>query len=125
MGARIEPTWHRGMYGCPQDMYGASVVLPLVSELEQVRRLHEVATERTVALAAVIEQARDEDLAWSATEIRAILASADTSVLADRDAEKWDEGFDAALDDIGAAAVMREHGEDMNPYYRREEPKHA
>lgn len=72
MGAKIEPTWHRGMYGCPQDMYGASVVLPMISELEHVRRLHEVATERTVALAAVIEQAR--------THLR-VIEGADTDIL--------------------------------------------
>lgn len=28
----------------------------------------------------------------------------------------WDEGFDAGRDDLGAAAVAIEHGEDENPY---------
>ena len=32
----------------------------------------------------------------------------------------WDEGFDAGRDDLGAAAVAIEHGEDENPY--RKEP---
>lgn len=32
-------------------------------------------------------------------------------------AEKaWDAGFDAGRDDLGAAAVAVEHGEDENPY---------
>ena len=32
----LRPTWPRGMYGAPQDMYGVSIVLPLVAKLERV-----------------------------------------------------------------------------------------
>ena len=31
-------------------------------------------------------------------------------------AQAWDEGFDAGRDDLGAAQVAIEHGEDKNPY---------
>lgn len=30
----------------------------------------------------------------------------------------WNEGFDEAMDDIGAAESMAEHGESTNPYRR-------
>jgi hypothetical protein len=43
----LRPTWHAGMYGAPQDMYGASVVLPLVAKLKQIT------AERDAALAEV------------------------------------------------------------------------
>ena len=34
--AEIRPTWHRGMYGCQQDMYDAATVLPLTAALRAV-----------------------------------------------------------------------------------------
>ena len=42
----IEPTWYKGMYGCRQDMYGASVVVPLIAKLE---------ADRDAALVSLIE----------------------------------------------------------------------
>lgn len=35
-------------------------------------------------------------------------------------AHAWDEGFDVGRDDLGAADVARDHGEDENPYYVKE-----
>jgi hypothetical protein len=71
----------------------------LEAELENLRRLHEVATERTVEFAAVIEKARrspayNEIARGQRTDsVYAVLATADTSaVLRERDAEKWEEG---------------------------------
>ena len=79
----------------------------VIAEHDQLARLHEVATERTVALAAVIEQARalvmntdgdyldGEDFQGLAGGIQAVIVPADTdAALRERDAEKWDEGFD-------------------------------
>jgi len=40
----LRPTWHAGMYGAPQDMYGASVVLPLVAKLKAATTLQVVTT---------------------------------------------------------------------------------
>ena len=70
----------------------------VLNELERLRRLHEVATERTVELAAVIERIKSFRLDRYlpeplARDVHAALATADTSaVLRERDAEKWEEG---------------------------------
>ena len=57
----------------------------------------------------------DESPAWP-TILRRIFSTAPADMRAQRDAEVWDEGFDAGCDDLGAAAVAQEHGEDENPY---------
>lgn len=36
--------------------------------------------------------------------------------LKEEKAKAWDEGFDEAMDDIGASASMAEHGGSTNPY---------
>jgi hypothetical protein len=68
---------------------------PVSDELEQLRRLHEVATERTVQLAAVIEGLRgladaieqDSHCSHLARDIRGWTDDADTdAVLRERDA---------------------------------------
>ena len=84
----------------------------LTNEREQLARLHEVATDRTVQFAAVIEQAKavwhDPDNHAFGVKAHRILESADTSaVLRERDAAKWDEGY--------AAGVLNT-AYDVNPY---------
>lgn len=74
-------------------------------ELRVLRRLHEVATERTVGLAAVIEQAKatigpvphlDQTIP-QVEQIRTVLASADTdAALREVRAKAWDEANEAA-----------------------------
>lgn len=72
-------------------------------ELENLRRLHEVATERTVQLAAVIEAAKavwhDPDNYAFGWKAHRILASADTSVLREVRAKAWEEGFATGLNE--------------------------
>lgn len=31
----LEPLWHRGMYGCPQDMYGANQIRAILTEYDK------------------------------------------------------------------------------------------
>jgi hypothetical protein len=88
---------------------------------EQLARLHEVATDRTVQFAAVIEKARDLAARGDSDDrLYGILASADPSaVLRARDAEKWDEGYDAGERD----AMSHETFDEPcipNPYRQQE-----
>jgi hypothetical protein len=87
----------------------------------QLARLHEVATDRTVQFAAVIEKARDLAARGDSDDrLYGILASADPSaVLRARDAEKWDEGYDAGERD----AMSHETFDEPcipNPYRQQE-----
>jgi hypothetical protein len=109
---------------------------------EQLARLHEVATDRTVQFAAVIEKAKakcaahndpgspapgadfidglDHGAQIAYDVVADILASADTSaVLRARDAEKWDEGFN----DCAKWWEIHHHGQvrdESNPYRQQE-----
>jgi hypothetical protein len=91
---------------------------------EQLARLHEVATDRTVQFAAVIEKAKavwhDPDNHAFGVKAHRILESADTSaVLRARDAEKWDEGFN----DCAKWWEIHHHGQvrdESNPYRQQE-----
>ena len=111
----------------------ATVATKLPSELEQLRRLHEVATERTVQLAAVIEQARKIIAAprpnTTVGTIDDALAGADTgAALSEVRANAWDEGMQCALDAAedttdGFGNLYRidwqnrmEHEREQNPY---------
>lgn len=67
--------------------------LARVQELELFQVAHADLYRRYLAALAVIEKARDE---IRFEEVHRILATVDTSALAARDAEKWDEGWEAA-----------------------------
>lgn len=84
---KLMPTWHRGMYGCPQDMYGASVVLPLIAALEA----------ECDRLAAVIE------------DLRVMLAG---HILHNPGIPFW-EGIKRVLADADTGAALREHDEHL------------
>lgn len=104
-----------------------------LEHLREVAELHEIATERTVQLAAVIEKAKAEQsvtigetgdpdllvfLAKRAENVSNILASVDTAaVLRERDAEKWDEGARDGWDACFAwESGKAEHSQPVNPY---------
>ena len=87
------------------------------TELEQMRRLHEIATERTVQYAAVIEKARRAYEDGEMEPAFVFLASADTStVLRERDAAKWDEGFVTCDEWNGAPLDEGGSPTPQNPY---------
>ena len=67
---------------------------------------------RAAILAGDVEDQRMSLVARLADALEATLVEHDR-IVAER---AWDEGFDAGRDDLGAAAVAIEHGEDENPY---------
>lgn len=85
------------------------VVLDALAELEAERKVLfasvDGAMDQRDELAAVIERARgyiaDEwDVESADRQLLTILNSAPADVLRERDAEKWDEGFDAGERDV-------------------------
>lgn len=100
----------RLLMGSAFDRWLAAHDADIRAERDSLARLHEVATERTVQLAAVIEEALallptqpwrthdigDAYMVDNVDEARAMLRTADTSsALREVRAEEWDEGWDA------------------------------
>jgi len=52
MSATPRPTWYEGEYGCPEDMYAASVALPIFRE-------HDALVAKVAAYEAFVAEVRD------------------------------------------------------------------